>query len=63
MVVFSLAMAVRTGRVIGHSAARLTMMAAAALAQQHTAPEVARELVQLFGQWHWLVEVGQEVAK
>jgi hypothetical protein len=63
MVVFSMRMAVRTGRVVGHSTARLAMMAAAVLAQHHTTPEVARELVQFFGQWHRLIEVGQEVAK
>src|SRR5262245_218468 len=63
MVTVFVAMAVRTGRIVGHSAARLTMIAAAILAQHHAAPEVAREFVELFGQRHWLVKIGQEVTK
>ena len=51
----------RTGRMLGLSAARLTGMAAAILAQDHAPPEVAYQLAQLLGPWHGLVEVGQEV--
>jgi hypothetical protein len=53
----------RTGGVFDKSTTRLAVVAAAILAQDHAAPQVARQLVQLFGQRHGLVEVCQEITQ
>jgi hypothetical protein len=55
-------MVVRTGRIVGLSAAWLAMMAATGLAQNHTAPEVARKLGKFLLRRHRLIKVGQEIA-
>src|SRR5262249_28635468 len=54
--------AVRTGRMLGHSAAGLAVVAAAVLAQRHAAPQVARQLAELLRQRHRLVQIGEKVA-
>src|SRR5688572_18387725 len=53
----------RTGGVFHNSTTRLAVVAAAVLTQDHATPQVARQLVQLFGQRHGLVQVGQEVTE
>jgi hypothetical protein len=55
--------AIRTGWLIHLSAARLAGMPAARLTQRHSAPQIARELAQLLGQGHRLIEVGQEITQ
>jgi hypothetical protein len=54
-------MVVRTGRILGLSAAWLAMMPTAGLAQNNTAPQVARELGKFLLQRHGLIKVGQEI--
>ncbi len=53
----------RTGEVFDASAAGLAVVAAAILFQDHSPPQIAGQLGQLFRQGHRLVEVRQEVAK
>ena len=53
----------RTGGVLDPSTPGLAVVAAAILFQDHTPPQVARQLVQLFGQRHGLVQVGQELTE
>jgi hypothetical protein len=45
------------------SAAWLTVVATARLTQDHTPPEIARQLAQLFVKGHRLIKVGQEITK
>src|SRR5215216_2921110 len=54
---------IRTGRVIGLSAARLAVIAATSLPQHHSAPQITRQFSQFLGQRHGLVEIGQKVAE
>jgi len=49
---------VQTGRMLGRSAARLAVIAAAHLAQRDATPEVTGELVEFLRQGHRLIEVG-----
>src|SRR5690606_22452985 len=51
----------RTGQVIDLSTARFAGMAAAILTKRDAPPEVAGQFIQLLGQRHRLVEIGQEV--
>ncbi len=53
----------RSGGMLISSAARLTVMSAAILTQDHPPPQVARQFEELFRERHGLVEIGQEVAK
>jgi hypothetical protein len=61
MVVMSVCL--RTGGVFDPSTPGLAVVAAAILPQDHTPPQVARELVQLLVQRHGLVEIGQKLTK
>lgn len=53
----------RTGEVFGLSAAGFAVVTAAVLAQDHSPPEIAGQLRELFRQRHRLVEIRQEVAQ
>lgn len=61
MLTFRVSVAIRTGWLAHLSAARLAGVPTARLAQHHPPPQVARELAQLLGPGHRLVEVGQEL--
>ena len=61
MLTFRVPIAIRTGWLAHLSAARLAGVPATRLAQHHSPPQVARELAQLLGPGHRLVEVGQEL--
>jgi hypothetical protein len=63
VMVMMMSVGLRTGGIFHKSTTRLAVVAAAILAQHHAAPQVARQLVQLFGQRHGLVQVRQEVAE
>ncbi len=56
-------MAIRTGWMIGFSAAWFAVVPTTILAQDHAPPEVAGQLTQFFGQGHWLIEVRQEITQ
>jgi hypothetical protein len=62
MLTFRVPIAIRTGWLAHLSAARLAGVPATRLAQHHPPPQVTRELAQLLGPGHRLVEVGQELA-
>lgn len=61
MLTFRVPVAIRTGWLAHLSAARLAGVPTTRLAQHHAPPQVARELAQLLGPGHRLVEVGQEL--
>jgi hypothetical protein len=63
MLLTSVVMTIRTGRGAAHSAAWFARVAATGLAQRHAPPEVACELAHFLWQWHWLIEIGQELPK
>jgi hypothetical protein len=63
LIMMAMIVGLRTGGILDLSTTWLTIVAAAVLAQYHAAPQVARQLVQLFGQRHGLVQVGEEVAE
>ena len=58
-----LLMVVRTGRILGLSAAWFPMMPATGLAQNQAAPEVAGKLCQFLWQRHGLIEVSEEIVE
>jgi hypothetical protein len=63
MVVMMMFVDLRTGGFIDPSTAGLAVVAAAILLEDHAAPKVARQLVQLFVQRHGLVQVGEELTE
>jgi len=56
-------LAIRTGWFIHPSATRLAGVPATRLTQRHSPPQIARELAQLLGQRHRLIQVGQEITQ
>jgi hypothetical protein len=61
--VMMVSVGLRTGGVFHPSTPGLAVVTAAILPQNNTPPQIARQLVQLFGQRHGLIEVGEELAK
>jgi hypothetical protein len=51
----------RTGRVFDLSASGFAVVPATGLLQDDPPPQVPRQLVELFGERHGLIEIGQEV--
>jgi len=56
-------MSLRTGAMFDLSTARFAVMTAAILPQDHSPPQVARQLEQFFRQRHGLVQICQKVAE
>ena len=63
MLMIGVRVVARTGRIGAYSAARLAVVAATVLTQDHATPQVAGQLMQFLGPGHRLIEVSQEISE